>query len=281
MTIAKAIIVFMSPAGTTRRVARRVFDAAVEKGGEAELIDLARTKDLDRIYAEIAERREEACLFVGSPVYVSHALPPVMEFIGGLPENTGAAAALFVTWGGATSGVALHEMGEAMIEKGMKLAAAAKITALHSMMWKCEEPLGKGKPDSSDDEMIANMVGDLYAKLESGQDVEIDLSRLAYLPEKLFAELTGHNLEKMKPFMPERKIDESLCNQCGVCADVCPTQCVSFQPYPEFGENCVYCYNCVRLCPENAIECDFSPLEQRIRDRSRSIAETPPSHVFI
>ncbi len=280
VNIENYLIVYMSPAGTTRQTARMAQKALEERGCDVSLIDLAEHTDWNAVYSRIQKGKDKVCLFIGSPVYVSHAVPPVTSFIAGLPENTGACAVPFVTWGCATSGVALYEMGEALLNKGMKLVGAAKVAALHCMMWKSENPLGKGRPDDSDEKTITEMVEKLTGKFRTGAGLEISLSDLAYLPENLFEELKKHNLEIMKPMMPPRTIDESKCNQCGMCVDSCPVLAVSLDPLPEFGKDCIYCYNCARACPEQAILVDLSVLVERIRTRSEKIAEKPPTQIF-
>jgi ferredoxin len=51
------------------------------------------------------------------------------------------------------------------------------------------------------------------------------------------------------------------------------------EPYPVFGKNCFGCFNCVRLCPENAIEADLSVIKGHIKKRKESINEVPLTQV--
>ena len=62
----------------------------------------------------------------------------------------------------------------------------------------------------------------------------IDLSDLAYQSEEVHAEMEKTSLEVAKAHMPIREVDEELCNQCEICAEVCPTAAVAFVPYPAF-----------------------------------------------
>lgn len=103
--------------------------------------------------------------------------------------------------------------------------------------------------------------------MQSHSSKGIDLSDLAYQKEEIHAEMEKMSLEVAKAHMPIREVDEELCNQCEICAEVCPTAAVAFVPYPAFGETCIYCFNCMRNCPEGAINADLSEIWQRIRDR--------------
>jgi len=231
-----------------------IFEESLKSSGtEVFVLDLGKKEDHGPVLSKIKEAGRDLCLFIGSPVYVSHAIPPVMNFISKLPELNGASAVPFVTWGMASSGIALYEMGKALKEKGIALAGAAKVAALHSMMWRSDNPLGKGSPNPEDDDMIRELTAKVLEKISTKK--EIALSDLAYQPEPVHAEMEKVTLEMAKAHMPKRKIDEKLCTQCNICSDVCPTDAVSFSPYPEFGSQCISCFNCVRECPEPGYNC--------------------------
>ncbi len=276
-----AWIVYCSPSGATRHVAGVIRDTFRELGGECVEKDLGKRNGGDAPGPDLLRTAPPACLFIGSPVYVSHPVPPVMAFISGLPEGTGVPAVPFVTWGGACSGVALHDMGTALHEKGMTVVGAAKILALHSMMWRSPDPVGKGHPDAGDDRIIREMVRGVYEKLNTGAPAGIPLPDLAYYPENVRREMAKVTLKEAKPHLPAREVDPDLCTQCGICSEVCPVDAITFSPYPEFDESCIYCFNCVRECPEDAIRTDLSGAETRIRQRAEQFSERPLSRIFL
>jgi formate hydrogenlyase subunit 6/NADH:ubiquinone oxidoreductase subunit I len=45
-----------------------------------------------------------------------------------------------------------------------------------------------------------------------------------------------------------------LCTACGLCAQACPTRCISIEPFHIDGKRCMYCGLCAAVCPENALE---------------------------
>ncbi|MGD8980877.1 MAG: hypothetical protein PVF42_04735 [Desulfobacterales bacterium] len=156
----KVFIVYFSPAGSTRHIAEIIEKRFKELGAEVSSFDLAQSSN--EVAISISQQMEalsgECCLFIGSPVYVSHAVPLVMNCITKLKESNGAFAVPFVTWGGACSGIALYEMGKELINKKFTLLGAAKILGVHSLMWQLEDPLGKGHPDADDDRMVEELV---------------------------------------------------------------------------------------------------------------------------
>ncbi|HSQ83188.1 MAG TPA: EFR1 family ferrodoxin [Desulfobacterales bacterium] len=278
----KGFIVYFSPAGSTRHVAEVIEKQFLTLGAEVSSFDLAEcSKDVATVISHQMEASNgKSCLFVGSPVYVSHAVPPVMEFIAELKEDIGAFAVPFVTWGGACSGISLYEMGKELIGRGFTLLGAAKILALHSLMWKLDDPLGKGHPDADDDRMVAELVNHVNQQTQVDSSKGIKLSDLAYQTRENHKEMEKISLQTAKAHMPERTIDTERCNQCEVCSDVCPADAVTFTPYPEFEDGCVFCFTCMKECPEKAINVDLSGIWQRIRDRAAFFSERPYTQVF-
>jgi len=279
----KVFIVYFSPAGSTRHVAEVIEKQFLALGAGVSSFDLAEcNNDVSmRISRQMEESEGKNCLFIGSPVYVSHAVPMVMDCIAGLKESTGAFAVPFATWGGACSGISLYEMGKELINKRFTLLGAAKILAVHSLMWQLEDPLGKGHPDAGDDRMVGELVNHVNQKLCGDNPKGIKLSDLAYQSKENHAEMEKISLQTAKAHMPERSIDTELCNQCQVCSDVCPADAVTFTPYPEFGDGCVFCLNCMKKCPEKAIKAGLSEIWQRIRDRAAFFSERPYSQIFL
>ena len=89
------------------------------------------------------------------------------------------------------------------------------------------------------------------------------------------------NLEKAKPMFPKIEADKNLCTQCGECEAVCPVQAISCSPYPQIGNTCISCFNCVRLCRENAFKIDLSPFGDRLRGMAAENNEQPLSKIFV
>jgi ferredoxin/flavodoxin len=278
----KVFIVYFSPAGSTRHVAEVIEKQFLALGVEVSSFDLAEcNSDIGMTISQQMKDSEcKSCLFIGSPVYVSHAVPLVMECIAGLKENPGAFAVPFVTWGGACSGMSLYEMGKELLKKGLPILGAAKILAVHSLMWPLENALGKGHPDAGDDHMVEELVNHVNQILHEDHPKGIKLSDLAYQTKENHAEMEKVSLQAAKAHMPERTVDTELCNQCQVCSEVCPVDAVTFKPYPEFGDSCVFCFNCMKECPEQAINADLSEIWQRIKDRAAFFSERPYTQIF-
>lgn len=66
------------------------------------------------------------------------------------------------------------------------------------------------------------------------------------------------------------------CDGCGHCVDICPSDIMHIDPTYRRALNiepnmCWECYSCVKVCPQNAIDCrgyaDFAPLGHSVRVR--------------
>ena len=88
-------------------------------------------------------------------------------------------------------------------------------------------------------------------------------------------------LEKAGPMFPEIKADKDFCTKCGMCEKVCPVKAMKCSPYPEAGGNCIFCFNCVQLCEEDAFKIDLSPFGEKLRIMAKENNEQPLSKIFV
>jgi len=274
---------YCSPAGSTRHVSEVIGQELQRQGGDSVSLDLGKTRDwqpfLEKI--ETAAATGDACLFVGSPVYVFHPLPPVIRFIEALPTVAAGTAAPFVTWGCVTSGVALREMGNMLIAKGFGIAAAAKVVSVHSRLWQSTHPIGEGRPDKADDAVIQDLVRTVFNNLKAGRTRSLPLVELDYQSRDHKAMMMQTSVKSDPRKIPPREVLKDTCTQCADCQAGCPANAIELAPYPVFGEACFGCFNCVRLCPEQAIATDLSGRKAGLLKSMRIYNEAPASRAFL
>lgn len=274
-------IVYCSPNGSTRHVAEVISLGLTALGGECELFDLGRQSDRAKLGAEPRHAGAPVCLWIGSPVYVDHCIPPIEAFIADLPKPSEGYAVPFVTWGGVNSGVALYEMGQTLTEQGYTLLGGAKVLAVHSSLWQAEQPLGAGHPDLEDDESVRKLVQQVHEKLTAATRAPMPLQILDYQPPAIKTEAQGKSIALLKQMNPELAAGTDKCVQCGECEANCPAGAIMLDPYPSFGAACFLCLKCIRDCPEQAIPFDADSMEARIRTMAATIKETPLTQIFV
>lgn len=277
---AQFFIAYISPNGSTREVAAALSGRLQEIDWSVTLVDLA-----DRLAVQpLIEKIRSAVqpfLFVGSPVYRDLAVPPVMNFIRSLSEVENGWAVPFVTWGTACSGVALWQMGDALVKKGFQIAGAAKVVGVHAMMWPSDDPAGAGRPNEDDRLRIAEMVDTLADRLKSERAASLKLEKLDYQPKEIAKEGKAKIREPWTTIPKE--VDQNACSQCGDCETQCPVEAIELNPFPEFSRSCFDCFTCVRVCPERAIKpaVSLDKIEGMIRKRIETIQERPLTQIFL
>ena len=277
----RIIIAYCSPAGSTRQVAEVIHNSFIKNTMAVVTMDLAKDSQRSAALDLFKTANQKTCLFIGSPVYRDVAIPPVMDFIENLPAAEGNYAVPFVTWGQACSGVALWQMGGALRDKGFQIAGAAKVVALHSMMWRTDDPAGKGHPDEDDRRRLEEMAATLGARFDADNIPVLSPDILDYQPAERAIEMK--NKIKTPWYIIPKNVSTKACTQCGICMEECPVDAVSLDPYPEFDQKCIDCFNCIRLCPEEAIASSISmdDIADHIRQRVRTINESPLTQVFL
>lgn len=277
----KFFVVYISPAGTTRHVAQVIRDELSAHNRQSVILDLGDRKciaDINNLQTAVAQ---EACLFIGSPVYACHAVPAVMNFITTLNTGSGCCCVPFVTWGAVTSGLALSEMSLLLEAKGYPVAGAAKIIAEHSLLWSAHNPLGKGRPNADDDRSIRAMVQNIVAAADAGTIKFLPAAALNYQPEFLQKTMASLSLAAVKKVLPQISVAGELCTRCGACVAACPADAIRLAPLPEFRSACIACYNCLRACPEHALQADFSQMEAGLNKRAEDFGERKETVVYL
>ena len=276
----KFFIVFISPSGSTRLIADLFREQLTNADADVAFLNLS-DQSLIPDCIEQMTGAEDVCLLLGSPVYRDMAVPPVMNFIAELPSMKNAWAVPFVTWGHACSGIALWQMGLALEAKGFRIAGAAKVGAVHSMLRNMDHPVGEGHPDREEQKIVTRLIETLVARFDATGMKNLDLSLLDYQDPEVAA-ASKARMEKPWMIVP-KKIDTNACTQCGLCVDECPIAAIDLNPYPEYLASCFDCFNCVLSCPEEAIRPakSMEEIQGSINKRVNSIQEQPLTQIFL
>jgi ferredoxin/flavodoxin len=83
----------------------------------------------------------------------------------------------------------------------------------------------------------------------------VELPRYHVIPTPFFWMSRFERLSQGRPdlAMGTKKVIESECTQCEICAKQCPAEAIRLDPYPIFSTECIYCWRCVNNCPEDCI----------------------------
>ncbi len=110
----------------------------------------------------------------------------------------------------------------------------------------------------------------------TGQDIgALPLEVLDYQPEEIAKEMKS-KLPGPWVIIP-KTFQEERCSQCGIYQEACPADAIILSPFPIFDASCFDCFNCIRLCPEDAIEpaVSMDKIHDHIRMRVETLNEKP------
>ena len=246
MQIKRVMAVYFSATGTTKKVVTAVADEAAEKLGAA--------------YGEydftLPGARTEALMFgggdlviLGTPVYAGRVPNVLLKYLDTL-EGNGAAAVPVVVYGNRNYDDGLIELRDILEKHGFHTAAAAAFIGEHSF----SHILAEGRPDEADLEIARDFAGKAAEKIKNAPDLHSlkpvfvegvpDPYRGYYQPR----DRKGNpvDIRKVKPLTSED------CNNCMVCAEVCPMGSISRDDVREFTGICIKCGACIKKCPVHA-----------------------------
>lgn len=190
--------------------------------------------------------KEDFVIF-GTPTYagrVPNVLLPYLDTVRG--EQT--LAVPVVTFGNRAFDDSLIELRDILLDHGFLPFAAAAFVGEHSF----SSVLAAGRPDSSDvaravrfAELLTERLPEIHADtppvIVSGRD---KADRKYYQPRDRAGRAI--DIRKVKPKVNER------CDDCGLCARVCPMGSISPENIREYIGICIKCGACIKKCPSGA-----------------------------
>ena len=250
--------VFFSPTGNTRKAVVEIADVIAHREGIA-----VREIDFTLPGAREEVRKFEAGELVifgtGTPVYAGRIPNKILPAVQTLFEGNGALAVPVVTFGNRSFDNALIELRIELEQHGFHTVAGAAFVAEHVFSNK----LAAGRPDEKDLELIRRFAGDVAEKIKGLEEGPLD--GMAEIPapaavkgiepvpayyRPLQEDGSPANFLKAKP-----KTSDS-CNDCGICARVCPMGSISPEDYRTVTGICIKCQACFLMtrscCPTRA-----------------------------
>jgi len=237
MDMESVTLVYFSPTGTTKAVARGI--ARGMNHCNVELLDITRP-DARKQPLHISEHE---LLVIAVPVYMGRVPALLSEWLHAIRGHNTPTVCV-VVYGNRVYDDALIELHDILKQCGCKPIAGAAYIGQHSFS-DAETPTARGRPDARDLNHAELFGQKIQEKLRSVSSAD----RIADVP-----------LPGCHPYRGDSKLwtvdfiavgDE--CVQCGICAKGCPVGAID----PENSRaidtgTCITCCACIRNCPQHA-----------------------------
>ncbi len=262
----KVGIVYFSQTGNTENVALAIARGLEASGAKVDLLRIETT----------APAALSAYDFVGfgAPSFYFKLPFNVAWFLRGLRGMEGKFAFGFLTDGG-HPGNTLREMKRRLGRRGMTMVDAFRCLGYDTYPPFIGADRQAGHPDEAELATAEAFGRGLRARRDKIRAGAKDL--IPAFPRQLdrFGFLGLVLTRQIVTLMsPVKRVNVKTCVRCGSCVKRCPTANIRLDPTPKFGWRCVYCYWCERVCPQDAIECDWTRMKRRLA--STGVGRNPP-----
>ena len=234
-------LIYFSPTSTTRKICQTIASGMGEiSPTEINLTAPGIREKLISKYESVLDKINQ--LIVGAPVYEGKLPVQFIECLNALSNGKGKECTIVVVYGNRDFGIALRHMGEILTKKGFKITAAGAFIGEHS--YSRFIPIAIGRPDEKDLELAFNFGKNC---LESSGFINA---------ENLPQQLDMNSKSKKYRYIGKAKFIAENCEQCGICAALCPTGIISSETgdfiSKQLKDKCIGCMACVFNCKNDA-----------------------------
>jgi ferredoxin/flavodoxin len=244
--IQKVWAVYFSATGTTQKIVIEIANMiAKNTGAVRENFDFT----LPDRRIDVLHFAVDDLVIFGTPVYAGRVPNVLLEYLVTV-EGNGAAAVPVVLYGNRHYDDALIELRDILEKDGFHTITASAFIGEHSF----SKILAKNRPDEAD------MAVARYFAVKTAERLE-SIASVAVLPaihvEGILNPYRGYyqpcdrkgnsvDIRKVKP------LTNADCNDCKICADVCPMGSINREKVNEYTGICIKCGACIKKCPVHA-----------------------------
>lgn len=246
MTKKRVWAVYFSATDTTKKIVTAIADKAAGVLG-AERSDYDFT--LPAMRQEGFQAEADDLVIFGTPVYAGRVPNVLLKYLATIQGN-GALAVPVVLFGNRNFDDGLVELRDILENTGFHTIAAAAFVGEHSF----SKTLAAGRPDAEDMAeavKFADQLAEKVKKLADGaipEKIEVEGVPYPYRGYYQPRDRKGVSIDirKVKP------LTSDACDNCKICADVCPMGSISHENVREFTGICIKCGACIKKCPLQA-----------------------------
>jgi ferredoxin len=250
MEIKNVAALYFSPTYTTRKVVETIavkIDAHLRQNGCSGIQYRQINVTTPIMRKETPSFSRGDVVVFGVPVYIGRVPNLIREFFASIKGN-GAIGIPVVVYGNRAFDDALIELYDIMQGNGFRCISAAAFIGEHSFSY----TLGGGRPDASDISIATSYGEEIAGKILAGYQIPqaIAVPGNPY-PYKFYNAKSTQNksidIRKVKP-----ETDPEKCNNCGLCAMLCPMGAIDPANCSLTPGICIKCCACIKKCKTKA-----------------------------
>ena len=251
MKIKRVWAVYFSPTDTTKRVVTTAASSAAE-ALQVPVLHWDITLPGPRKEGKTFE--EGDLVILGTPVYAGRVPNVILKDLA-LLQGNGALGVPVVCFGNRNFDNALIESRDILEKGGFHTIAAGAFVCEHSF----SKVLGAGRPDEKDLQLAFNFgwklgyAADKALMIAADGEWALPPVKVPGIPETYggyYQPRDRHgnpiDIRKVKPLTNEN------CDNCGLCAAVCPMGSIDPEDVTKFTGICIKCGACIKKCPQGA-----------------------------
>ena len=242
----KVWAVYFSATDTTKKTVLTIADEAARLlGAEREDYDFTLPRMRENGFAA---GKDDLVIF-GTPVYAGR-VPNVLLKYRATIQGNGALAVPVVLFGNRNFDDGLIELRDILENTGFHTVAAAAFVGEHSF----SKTLAAGRPDADDMKEALAFAGKIAEKVKGLPDgeapapVEVEGVPHPYRGYYQPRDRKGVSIDIRKV----KSLVSDACDDCKICADVCPMGSISHENVREYTGICIKCGACIKKCPKQA-----------------------------
>ena len=236
--------VFFSATGNTKRVVEQL---AAQLSQKLRIPVEADDFTLPDAHVDTRTYSSEDLVIFGVPTYAGRIPNKVLPFVQNLFKGNETRAVAVVTFGNRSFDNSLSELYSELEKNNFSVVAAGAVVCKHAFA-----EVGIGRPDAADEELLAFFADTVFEKLQKSEEPLSDTAikrneALAAYYVPLGTDGKPVNFLKAKPVT-----DKAKCDNCGVCAAVCPMGSIDKNDVSLVPGICIKCQACVVHCHTKA-----------------------------
>ncbi len=246
----KALVLWHSQTGHTRRYARLIGCTLKEKGMAVDVHDL---QEFDKKLLP-----DYDFIIVGTPVFYYDTPANVVDWLETIPSIKGTPVAAFVSFGGPIGNehnASCHILKLLADHGGVPVGRDAfrNIATYPTPTWNNPKQIsGQHLPNAATFDQVRRFTADTRDRIARGETISVGYE-VALREAMSMLPLVWLN----KKVISKHTVDAGKCIRCGTCVKKCPTKAINPFKQKVDKEKCLACFGCLNNCPADAVIMEY------------------------